>query len=645
MFIMHSQIATYTTARLFIQQQYVHQQSQVVLIGENPSYRIRPPAPNDPLYTDSTTILPREPNWCSNVRAQLSGAVVTHLVSDASAKQNPAPCSSVFDPNTGTHSVQACVTIASSSFVPFEHPPLAYVVVTGIPKEARAYDGELMGTVCLLTLRRFLDSPPGTLQAGLDCKAVIQNTGIGPPQIRRRTQRVEPDEQLELSCRHLHVLTQPRIVHIPAHLDAPKFVKGKLRRAPTPRKDWSKLSLLQEIADILADPQPSSRQLASLAFMHHMPPRRITVDATELVAGTMTSGFWWWVGLNPTATLLCSLPDLYRYLRQRQLRTIHRIPWESARLGLLNAMLCKHQDWKYLRLRALLMRYLWDYLPHGRTFSKNEGDIIPPCPLCGLDIDDLHHMLVECLHPSIKALRLSYLAKALQGLRRTPHVSPPVVAYAKTLTRLLAIPDPNRLSHAIWLGRPFFATLEAADHLMPQPHYHSSILSQLTFHLPTFLLALFEGVIDIWKTRCKLIHPPKPLPLVRISSKSLRHLRKRQRTIRTFLSPTQSQQSSIPSSMPTPSSAQFSVTSTPSHDASHLSQILTPSDLMDDPVPALSEETVFHMPNICLHSTYIPVVLLCPLSPHHNMRSTDLEAAAAQPPPLGADNSPSPSIK
>ena len=243
----------------------------------------------------------------------------------------------------------------------------------------------------------------------------------------------------------------------------------------------------------------------------------------------MTPGYWWWVGRNPNATLLCSIPDLYRYLRQRHQRTIHGIPWESAQLGLLNAMLSKHEQWKFKRLRALLMRYLWDYLPHGRTFAKTEGDVLPLCSLCGLDIDDLHHMLVECQLPAILSLRKSYLAKAVRTLSSTLHTSIPVISYAKTLARLLAIPDSTRLSHAIWLGRPFLATLKAADNLITQKLYQSSILSQLIYHLPTFLLVLFEGVTDIWKSRCKLIHPPEPLPLTRLSPTALRQVRTRQR--------------------------------------------------------------------------------------------------------------------
>ena len=525
---MHSHIATYTTARLFLHRQYVYQHSHdIIVLGENKSYRIRQPLPNDPLYINPLLIQVKEPAWCSDIRTQLarSGSIVTALVSDASDKKDPAPCSSVFDPDTSNHTVQACVVISSTRFAPFLRPPAAYVQIIGIPKEARAYDGELMGAVCLLTLRRFIDSPPNTIQAGLDCKSVIQNTGIGVPQIQRRTLRVEPDEQLELNCRHLHVTTQPRIVHIPAHLDEPQYNRhGQLKRRPIPRGEWDHMSLLQEVADILADPSPSTQQLALLERLNHLPSFLFTVKATDLVEGAMTPGFWWWRGRNPNATLLCSRPDLYHYLRQRQQRTTHGIPWADARLGLLTAMLHKHSLWKFKRLRTMLMRYLWDYLPHGRTFAKQEGANIPVCPLCHLDADDLHHLLVECSYPSIASLRRTYLNKSLQSLRSSSRVPQLVIDYARTLTRLLTIPDPSRLSHAIWLGRPFLSTLLAADDLMPRDHYQGAILSQLAYHLPSFLLALFEGVIELWKTRCKLIHPPDPLPLVRIPRASLKKL-------------------------------------------------------------------------------------------------------------------------
>jgi hypothetical protein len=154
---LHSHIAYYATARIFLQRQWIHAENQIVLVGENPSYRIRPPLVNDPLYTATDTLLPTEPPWCAEVRSKLSraGVVPTYLVCDASAKQVAAVCSSVFCTDTSNHTVQAGVVIAGSSFCPGRHPPACFVRVTGIPRAARSYDGELIGATCLLTLRRF----------------------------------------------------------------------------------------------------------------------------------------------------------------------------------------------------------------------------------------------------------------------------------------------------------------------------------------------------------------------------------------------------------------------------------------------------------------------------------------------------------
>ena len=132
----------------------------------------------------------------------------------------------------------------------------------------------------------------------------------------------------------------------------------------------------------------------------------------------------------------------------------------------MQAMLAKHREWKIKRLLALLMRHLWDLLPHGRTVAKN-GDPIPVCPICRTDIDDVHHILVECQHPMLKSLRITAVRQAFQIFRKIPRISQTAIDYAQTLTRLLLIPNPQRLSHAIWYGRPFMATLTAADALMP----------------------------------------------------------------------------------------------------------------------------------------------------------------------------------
>ena len=132
--------------------------------------------------------------------------------------------------------------------------------------------------------------------------------------------------------------------------------------------------------------------------------------------------------------------------------------------------------------------------------------------------------------------------------------------YAQTLTRLLLITDPLRLSHAIWYGRPFMATLTAADALMPKDSYPNSLLAQLAHHIPSMLLSLFESSIAMWKARCtKLIHPPVPLPLVRINASALRRLRSRQGYHRPTTSQTQTSQTSSLSSLPTPTHSQVSL--------------------------------------------------------------------------------------
>ena len=401
------------------------------------------------------------------------------------------------------------------------------------------------------------------------------------------------------------------------------------------------MSHLQEVADILADPEPSPQQLLALAERRHLPLRMFTVTASDLVAGSLTAGYWWWTGVDPQATLLCSQPDLFSYLRQREARTIHGIPWSTAQLGLLQAMLCKHREWRITRLRTLLMRYLWDYLPHARTFAKN-GNPIPACPICDTDRDDLHHILVECQHPRMLEARRSILAEAYAGFRANPYLPRPALTYALNLIQLLQIPDATRLSHAIWLGRPFLATLEAADELMPRKSYPSSTLAHIHHHLPTLLLALFEGAILLWKLRCKLLHQPAPTPLA-VVPQSRWHLLRRQQLSR--LAPTPSQAGSTLSSLPTPSSQRSTEDPFPSPADTLFSPVpYSPTDtaespsVMPEPLPIAP---AYNTP-VCT-TTYMPV-LLRPLSPHIPMRSTILEAVAAQPPP-GADNSPPSSIK
>ena len=101
-----------------------------------------------------------------------------------------------------------------------------------------------------------------------------------------------------------------------------------------------------------------------------------------------------------------------------------------------------HSLWKYAHHRPGILRYAWDYIPHGRNQAKIRSksslnsDIMPAddlqlpyslspdihllatprddpltskpiapnlptaalCPLCYAGFDDYHHLLVECPH-------------------------------------------------------------------------------------------------------------------------------------------------------------------------------------------------------------------------------------------------------
>ena len=233
---------------------------------------------------------------------------------------------------------------------------------------------------------------------------------------------------------------------------------------------------------------------------------------------------------------------------------------------------------------------------------------------------------MECQQSAIKSIRITTIRKALRAIQEVPYISSTA---AKTLARLLLIPDPSRLSHAIWFGRPFRSTLMAADELMPRPRYPGAILSPLAHYLPVFLLPLLEGAISLWKLRCKLIHPPEQLPLVRLSAQALRRLHARQRKRAAPTSSTQSQRSKAPSSLPTIGTSQSGLSS--SQETLHTPRVAT----LPTPIEELQPTTIL---------TYVNSVIPCPMSPHTPMRLTSLEAVAAQPLPE-ADNSPYSSIK
>ena len=150
---------------------------------------------------------------------------------------------------------------------------------------------------------------------------------------------------------------------------------------------------------------------------------------------------------------------------------------------------------------------------------------------------------------------------------------------------------------------------------MDLPIYPSHTLAQLAFHLPTFLLSLFEGAISIWKRRCKILHPPTPLPITRLSRKAFRRLqRKPQSTHSQFYSP--STQSSPPSSLPTDycgsSQSIFSgqeVAPPPSIFA-HKGTLLSSSSTSSPAAPSLNS-----LPSSSLQPLRNPVVNRMPLPP------------------------------
>ena len=178
---------------------------------------------------------------------------------------------------------------------------------------------------------------------------------------------------------------------------------------------------------------------------------------------------------------------------------------------------------------------------------------------------------------------------------------------------------------------------------MPREKYPSSILAQLIHHIPSMLLHLFEGSIAMWKLRCKLIHPPNPLPLVRISTSALRKLRARQR-YRHFSTQSQSVSALSLSSLPTPTHSQTSISPSPSSRSGRyspplFSQVPEFPDLIEDPISVtyMSVPSVARLDNAST-TTYIPVLPTAP-SPYSQIRSMSLEVAAAST-PSEADCSP-----
>ena len=160
------------------------------------------------------------------------------LVSDASARRQTGPISSIFALQPTPYDVNTVVMIADSSYKPTVTPALIALHITGIPTTLQSQDGELLGALAMATLRRFL--PDETLtDCGLDCMAVLQRTGLDrKPTAVARNWKADPADQLSLAARLMTTDHQPPMRHIPAHLDVPKYNKtGVETRKAQDRED------------------------------------------------------------------------------------------------------------------------------------------------------------------------------------------------------------------------------------------------------------------------------------------------------------------------------------------------------------------------------------------------------------------------
>ena len=305
------------------------------------------------------------------------------------------------------------------------------------------------------------------------------------------------------------------------------------------------------MADQLADPFPDHGVLAEMQNRRQLPLHIFEVTAQDVMEGALIPNHWWWIGNTPQDTLLAPLPLLSAYLEKRASRSKHNIPWAEAQLGLLLRMIRLHPDGKTSRDRPRLLRYIWDCIPHLRNLSKyTGGGPIPFCELCQTstegDPDDLHHLLVVCPHPAICSLRDSTLRAALGRIYATSALLPLAKTYFGLIDQVLRSPDPTRLSHALWVARPFQSTLMHLDSLMPSSLLSSSVLVQLAHLLPKYLVELLDGLIALWRLHCQLTHPPEPLPLQVISGKLMRRQKQRKRSHK-LCTPSGSTQSSSPS--------------------------------------------------------------------------------------------------
>ena len=514
----------------------------------------REPRPTMAHYTRTDQASLPIPPWVRVIRTELDRLKtnITVMVSDASARRQSGPISSIFALAPTPYDNSTVVMIANHSYVPDVTPALIALRITRIPTTLMAQDAELLGALAMATIRRFTpaDEP---MDCGLDCMAVLQKTGLNQtPRVIPRSWKVEPADQLTLAARLMNSNSHAPMKHVPAHLDERKLRKdGSVKREAIPRDNWKPMEHLQWAADLMADPTDSAMETLS---RHNASPQVVVeITAQELHDSVLHPGRFW-----QTAE---SYHDLQRreeeksinYFLTRTKRSKDGIPWDTAQTGLLLEALRTHPLWKYPHHRPGILRYLWDYIPHGRNQAKSrkvhtgethpddppvEPEVTmadspsPPsdphtgstqltdaepvarimCQLCSAGPDDMHHLLVECEHPELSRRRGLILASLSREYAEKTRTMPPAVgAYIDHLLTCLHKPDPLRLSHAIWLMRPFMDTLTKLDERMSHKQYDRSVLVPLTQAVPNVMRALFEEVAPLWRHRCLILatqHPP-----------------------------------------------------------------------------------------------------------------------------------------
>jgi hypothetical protein len=477
------------------------------------------------------------------------------MVSDASARRKSGPISSIFALQPTPYDVDTVVMIADNTYDPGVTPAFISLRITGIPTTLQSQDGELLGALAMATIRRFLPADKLT-DCGLDCMAVLQRTGLArKPTPVPRSWKADPSDQLTLAARLMNSSKQPPMRHVPAHLDSPKYDKlGNLKRPALERKEWKVLEHLQWAADQMADLTDTAR--ISLHQHNAYPVLELQISAQELHDTSLHPGRFWQTADTFTDLQCREEVDILAYLVERQARSPDGIPWKTAQLGLLLPSLKTHPLWKYAHHRPEILRYAWDYIPHGRNQAKirsksshmTADDLHLPyslspdihllttplddpltsepiapnlptaalCPLCYAGFDDYHHLLVECPHREL-CLRRNRIIRGLldQSAKKSQGLPPAVGAYIEKFLGCLSTPDPLRLSHAIWLMRPFLPTLLSIDATMSHAVYPREVLVPLTEAIPSLMCSLFEEVAPLWRRRCEILaarHRSGPAP-------------------------------------------------------------------------------------------------------------------------------------